>query len=443
MVNKQLTEGYKKTEVGIIPIDWQVKSFKEVFESIKSGISRRFLTEDIGYPVIRSSNINGHHLDLRGLKYWYYEDDKGADLKKLVLKDGDILVNFINSTSQIGKCCIFIGQEREYIYTTNIFRIKAEETQLLAKYFYFYSQTKNYETAIEGIVKPAVNQASFTKSDFEKLLLPIPSIKEQEKITTILISVDNAIEKIKAIIEQTEKVKKGLMQQLLTKGIGHTKFKKTEIGMIPEEWVIKSFDDILTHIGSGITPRGGRQIYLNSGIPFIRSQNVYPQGLVLDDVAYISDEIHEQMKRSKVLEGDVLLNITGASIGRCTYLPKGFGEANVNQHVCILRPNKSQICTEYLSYFISSYHGQKQISNEQSGQTREGLNYQQIRKLIIPLPTIGEQCNIVNILRTFDNKYRVEENKLTQLQTLRIGLMQVLLTGKVRVKVDKEEVTIS
>ena len=113
-------------------------------------------------------------------------------------------------------------------------------------------------------------------------------------------------------------------------------------------------------VGSGVTPKGGAEIYLEEGIPLIRSQNVYNDGFQLKDVAYISNDIHENMSGSKVVQGDVLLNITGGSIGRSYYVSDEFDEANVNQHVCIIRPN-DHIITEFLHAFLISKIGQLQI----------------------------------------------------------------------------------
>lgn len=166
----------------------------------------------------------------------------------------------------------------------------------------------------------------------------------------------------------------------------------------PASWTWTNIGTISIFIGSGITPRGGKKIYVKDGIPFIRSQNVYPDGLHLENVAHITPELHAKMKRTHVKSGDVLLNITGASIGRCTYVPENFGPANVNQHVCIIRTG-GWILPQYLSSFLNSELGQSQIFSAQSGVTREGLNYTQLRALRVPLAPIEEQERIITRIR--------------------------------------------
>jgi type I restriction enzyme S subunit len=106
---------------------------------------------------------------------------------------------------------------------------------------------------------------------------------------------------------------------------------------LPPDWQVLRLGDLAERVGSGVTPTGGSEVYTPSGVTFIRSQNVTNSGLLLDDVAYIDLPTHQRMRASAVFPNDVLLNITGASIGRCCAVPADFGEANVNQHVCAIR----------------------------------------------------------------------------------------------------------
>src|SRR5438034_1160884 len=125
--------------------------------------------------------------------------------------------------------------------------------------------------------------------------------------------------------------------------------RRTEIGDLPVSWRVVKLGEIAQELRSGITPRGGEKVYLKSGIPLIRSQNVLMNRLSLRDVAFISDDTHKSMIGSKVQPGDVLLNITGASIGRVTFVPNELKVANVNQHVCRIRPAQD-VDPVFLSY---------------------------------------------------------------------------------------------
>ncbi len=162
----------------------------------------------------------------------------------------------------------------------------------------------------------------------------------------------------------------------------------------PKGWVFVRLGQITNKIGSGSTPRGGKEVYVKEGVPFLRSQNVWNDGLRLDDVACITAEEHERMSGTAVLGNDVLLNITGASLGRCALVPSGFGEANVSQHVTIIRLTDPQV-REYLHLCILSPYTQSMIWGRQVGMAREGLSKKVLEQFEIPLPPIAEQHRIV------------------------------------------------
>lgn len=224
LMQQLLTKGighikFKKTELGNIPKEWKIKKIYDLVQYMKSGLSRNLKSDDIGIPCIRSNNIIDNKIDDKDLKYWYLEDDKGANINEYILDDGDVLVNFINSVAQIGKTCIYKDIGRPVIYTTNIFRLKMNQDIILNKYFYYFTQIEKYKKEIMLITKPAVNQASFTAGDFKKIKLIVPPIDEQEKIVLILSVLDEKIEKYQNKKEELEKLKKGLMQKLLTGNI--------------------------------------------------------------------------------------------------------------------------------------------------------------------------------------------------------------------------------
>ncbi|WP_084505523.1 restriction endonuclease subunit S [Nocardia harenae] len=154
---------------------------------------------------------------------------------------------------------------------------------------------------------------------------------------------------------------------------------------------------IATKIGSGKTPSGGSETYSDSGVLFIRSQNVQFGALNLTDIVHINDATHRDMYSTRVHDGDVLLNITGASLGRVAYYRAELGEANVNQHVCIIRP-QSSMDTRYLSYALSSDLCQDQIAGMQAGGNRDGLNFEQVGGLRLPVPSLEMQRRIADFL---------------------------------------------
>ncbi|MBD2188327.1 restriction endonuclease subunit S [Pseudanabaena mucicola] len=163
---------------------------------------------------------------------------------------------------------------------------------------------------------------------------------------------------------------------------------------LPNGWEWVRLDEIVSKIGSGSTPRGGKESYLTEGIPFIRSQNIWNDRIQLDDVAFISEETHSKMSATTVMSMDILLNITGASIGRCAIVPDDFKEANVSQHVTIIRCVNPEI-RKFIHCLLISPYGQSMIWSRQVGMSREGLSKKVLEQFQISLPPLAEQHRIV------------------------------------------------
>jgi type I restriction enzyme S subunit len=311
------------------------------------------------------------------------------------------------------------------------------------KYCYYFLKAFPLKSFGTGTGVPTLN-----RNIVHKQQVVFPPLYEQKKIATILSTVDKKMGLIEQSITQTKQLKVGLMQKLFSKGVGilkedgnwqqHTEFKNSIFGQIPSVWETPKLAECVTKVGSGVTPKGGSKAYLETGIPLLRSQNILFGKLKLDDVVFISDSQHKKMKGSQLQARDVLLNITGASIGRCAVLPCDFKEGNVNQHVCIIRTTKN-IIPEFTCIFLNSYLGQKQIWSLQAGGNREGLNFQQIRSFVIPVLPQNEQQAIVDICFTVDSKLDLLEKQKAETQQLKKGLMQKLLTGEWRVPLDDNE----
>lgn len=178
-------------------------------------------------------------------------------------------------------------------------------------------------------------------------------------------------------------------------------------------------------------------MYKTEGVAFFRSQNVYDDRFELSNISFIDVETHQGMKNSKVLVGDVLLNITGASIGRCYYFSGEYPEANVNQHVCIIRGNKN-IQFQFLHSVMISEIGQNQIFSKQSGTNREGLNFEQLKQFDIPLPPIDEQKEILDFIKTetstIDTLISKYQKQIELMQEYRTSLISQAVTGKIDVR---------
>lgn len=196
------------------------------------------------------------------------------------------------------------------------------------------------------------------------------------------------------------------------------------------EWDKCFLGKISLKIGSGSTPSGGNQVYQNFGIPFIRSQNVTDNRLVLDET-HISEDINLKMQGSIVKSNDILLNITGGSIGRTCVVPKNFIIGNVNQHVCIIRL-KEKYSPRFIQPFLTSHKGQKLIYQGQTGSGREGINFQSIRLFKLNIPSLPEQQKIASFLSAVDEKIQQLTKKKELLEVFKKGVMQQLFSQQIR-----------
>jgi len=196
-------------------------------------------------------------------------------------------------------------------------------------------------------------------------------------------------------------------------------------------WPMDRIKDHVEKIGSGVTPSGGAASYLDAGIPLLQSQNVHFDDLRLDDVAYIAEETHGEMSGTKLHPHDVLLNITGASIGRCSFVPDGFGEGNVNQHVCIIRLT-AKLDYKFLTYCLSAPWGQDQILSSFTGASRQGLGQRDLGEIQVPLPMLIEQQRIAAYLdascAAIDAAVTAKRRQLETLDALRKSTIQCAVT---------------
>ena len=202
-----------------------------------------------------------------------------------------------------------------------------------------------------------------------------------------------------------------------------------------------------------MTPRGGKAVYKSEGHPFVRSQNVGLGHLILDDITYIDEYTHQRQKSTELQLDDVLLNITGASIGRSALVNQQIVGGNVNQHVCIIRANKKlipsflcyfllsqygqkqirankKLIPSFLCYFLLSQYGQKQIESFQAGGNRQGLNFEQIRSIKIGLPSLEEQKKIADLLLLIEQRITTQNKIIEDLRLLRDAISVCLLSSK-------------
>lgn len=302
----------------------------------------------------------------------------------------------------------------------------------------FYAlEHKDIQSFIVGGTRAKLNQ-----SGLRTITLSLPeSEEEQTQIASILSTLDRAIAQTEAIIAKQQRIKAGLMQDLLTKGIDENgvirteathQFKDSPLGRIPVEWEIEPLGKVASLVTSG--SRGWARFYSTEGAVFLRIGNLTREHINFrfDDVMFVNVPESSEGKRTAVQEGDLLISIT-ADLGIIAVVPEGFPEAYVNQHIALVRLNKEEVYSRFIGHLLNSGVGQTQIEKLNESGAKAGLNLPTIENLRIFRPTYSEQQKIVDILDGVDSQITIDKKRVDKLRRQKAGLMHDLLTGMVRV----------
>ncbi len=357
--------------------------------------------------------------------------------------ENDVLFAKITPCMENGKGAHVTGLKNGVGFGSTEFHVLRAQNGNDARFLFHWLQKEETRLRAIAYMGGSAGQQRVQPAFFSNYRIPFVEPSEQSRIAYVLDTIDEVITKTKAVIAKLKQIREGMLYGLLTYGLDEhgqirdpvahpEQFKDSPLGRIPKSWSITNLKHLCNHIGSGVTPRGGQNVYTKEGVLFIRSQNVTFEGLIFNDIACIPWHIHEAMRHSEVFDNDVLFNITGASIGRCCFMPCGLGPANVNQHVCILRiPNATEYDAIFLSTALGSSIGQKQVEMRNTFGNRQGLNFQQLGSFIVPWPNKRERYMISIQIKEIEDNILNEIYALKKVKFLKSGLQNDLLYGNV------------
>lgn len=358
--------------------------------------------------------------------------------KYTVVAPDDIMINGLNLNYDF--ISQRVAQVRENGVITSAYVSLRPTSLACSRYYTYFLKSMDFKKMFHGMGTGI--RLTLSYNELKNQFIPFPSIAEQQAIAdyldTATAKIDEAIAQQQKMIDLLNERKQIIINNAVTKGLNPSAPMKDSgvdwIGEIPEHWKVMKLKHVTSKIGSGSTPRGGAEVYQDSGIMFLRSQNVYNDGLKLDDVAHIVDGVHQKMKGTQVKYNDILYNITGGSIGRCCCYDRE-DEANVNQHVSIVRPKG--IIAKYLMYNLQSDNAQRQLRETLKGGNREGLAAVTFKEFLILTCPKEEQNQIVShIERMFVNIDRAISNATKQISLLQERkqiIINDVVTGKVKV----------
>jgi len=409
MIFYKETNFKKEPSIGEIPTDWEIiklgdESVSEIVMG-QSPPSSTYNKKGIGLPFLQGKMEFGE-IYPKALVYC------SEPIK--IAQPNDILISVRAPVGDVNlaPCKLCIGR--------GLAAIRFNDK--LANYLFYFYYFQKIKTRLEMLGKGSTFKA-IDKDDLESLMIPLPPVEEQRVIAGVLGVVDSVIAKTDEVIAKTERLKKGLMQTLLTRGIGHKEFKETEIGKIPKTWQIVSLGDVCEQRSEIVQPSA------NNKEPFVGLEHIASGETRLRNFA---QSIDVKSTKFKFYAGDILYGKLRP------YLDKAvLADLNgiCSTDLLVLKP-KNNVIKEFLIYVLHSTDFIKHAIATTTGTNHPRTSWTAISKFKFGLPEHSEQQNIANILSTIDRKLELEKKEKVRLERIKRCLMDLLLTGKIRVKVD-------
>lgn len=423
---------FQDTPIGKIPKKWR---FGKLVEFSKTGgdpvqtgpfgaqLHASDYAED-GVPLILIKNVsNGKIVD---------EDmprvakNKASELTRYRLRMGDIVFSRVGS---VGRAAVIRKHQEGWLVSGQMLRVRLENPEIDNDFLSYVIDTNWFQKALASRTVGATRKSINTEI-LSNLPMVVPDISEQKGIVGVLGVVDSAIGLVDEVIWKTERLKKGLMQQLLTRGIGHKEYKDTKLGRIPKNWKIENIGGVCKVVTGG-TPSTSHPEYFGGNIRWLKSGDI--KRLYIYDSEEKITQLGIDNSNAKIHPANtvaIALSGRGQTRGRTTIIKEPMA---CSQSVAIMIPN-SELIPEYLHYNLSNRY--LEIRNLTGHLDRSGLNLTIVSDIEIPIPPLTEQEKITRILVTVDRKLELEIDEKTKLERVKSGLMDLLLTGKIRVKVD-------
>jgi len=366
---------------------------------------------DEGIRLVQTGNIGkGIYLE-KEARAKYISEDTFEKLKCTEIFPGDILVSRL--PEPVGRACIIPDKEERMITAVDCTICRPDETVISKEYLCYFMRSNAYYTRLLGSVT-GTTRKRISRKNLGNVELDVPSREKQNEVVEQLDHLVNVIDSKTRELQLLDDLIQARFVEMFGDPVQNTK-----------GWNIDTCKNLTSKIGSGATPKGGRESYGTEGISLIRSMNVYNNRFEYKDLAYITDEQADKLSNVTIEENDVLLNITGASVARCCAVPKELIPARVNQHVAIVRC-KDRLLPEFLCSMFTEDSYQRLLWSiaTSGGATREAITKQQIEDLVLIVPPIELQQQFVDFCKQV-NKLKVEIQKsLDETQILFDSLMQ-------------------
>jgi len=416
--------------------NWRLTKIKNEYY-VKGRIGWRGLKKSdfttSGPYLITGQDFNNGEVDWN--RCFHIPIDKYFESPEIMIEENDIL---LTKDGTIGKIAFIknVPPEKASL-NSHLFVIRNYiDNQIFPFFTYYLLQSNEFQKYIK-IKQAGATRPGFSQQEFEEFEFLKPPLVEQRSIAEVLGTVDDAIRRTDAIIGKAEELKRGLMQRLLTKGIEHTEFKQTDLGDLPIKWQVFKFEDLVetTQLGTNDTSED-----VSSGLPLIKMRNLTFGGFDFNKIEYIDFTKRNMYINYLLQNGDFLFNTrnTPELVGKSAVWHKELPEAIFNNNIMrIYFKNTIIPQSDFISYIFSSDTGKKVIRRIVDQTTSVAAIYwKSLKNLKIQTPPPEEQLTITNILLKIDEKITLEKKLKEKLILNKEGLMQILLSGGARVRLD-------
>ncbi|WP_108928177.1 restriction endonuclease subunit S [Leptospira johnsonii] len=391
----EVRKGYKQTEVGIIPEDWEVATLGNLINNIEYGSSTK--SKFVGkIPVLRMGNIQDGKIDWDNLVF----TDNETEIQKYLLNKGNVLFNRTNTIDLVGKTAIYNG-ERPAIFAGYLIRIKVSDSLLNAEYLNYFLNTKPAKKHGRLVLSIAVGQANINGQKLKKYPIPRPpTLAEQEAIATVLSDTDALIARLETLLSKKRQIKQGAMQELLT--------GKRRLPGFTVEWETKNLADVCNKITTGKLDANAM-----SETGEYRFYTCAKEYYYIDYYAFNTEAL--------------LISGNGANVGYIHYFK---GKFNAYQRTYVLTDFTANPI--YLKIYLES-NFKNRINTEVNAGNTPYIKMNTISEMDIKLPpTLAEQTAIATVLSDIDSEIEALEKKISKYKQIKQGMMQKLLTGEIR-----------
>jgi len=395
---------FQETPIGKIPSDWTVTKLEEILH-LRNG-ERPKISDGGGVPVYGANGIMGYTNEV------------------LVDNDFTIVVGRVGASGQI-----HLGKGKIWVSDNAIYSENYANTRAHPPFLFYLLRHRKLDQFASKTTHPII-----TQTFLNNFLIHLPPLEEQRGIVGVLGVVDSVIAKAGEVVAKTERLKKGLMQTLLTRGIEHKEYKQTPIGTIPKEWNVLALQEICEVTdGSHWSPKEVEK----SNYRIATVANLKETRIDIDSCKSISEADYQRLvKEGDIPEkGDIIFSKDG-TVGICFAFNQSGNNIGLLSSIAIIRPDPTVLFPEFCAYALKSPNVFRQVIGWKTGTALRRITIEHLKTVKIPIPSLSEQQKIAEILSSVDMKLELEKKEKSKLERIKQGLMDLLLAGKIRVNVD-------